>query len=205
VLPYICETACKSTSASAYLPAAIRLRALASRSGSAAAGAHRSMARSSIMEGAQLTHGFRGHHTQLSVPTPIPVDPVSRSVYVRQRLNTEPHTEAPEIPEHLLDPDAVKVVRRLRRAGHEAFLVGGCVRDLLLGIRPKDFDGAPSAHPNRVRAPFRNSRLIGRRFRLAHVFSRGGKITEVSPSRATPLDELKALPQDLLIRHDNVF
>src|SRR5207253_1260296 len=57
----------------------------------------------------------------------------------------------PEIPEELLDPDAVKVVRRLRRAGHEAYLVGGCVRDLLLGIRPKDFDVAASAHPNQVR------------------------------------------------------
>ncbi|HEX4386101.1 MAG TPA: polynucleotide adenylyltransferase PcnB [Myxococcales bacterium] len=110
----------------------------------------------------------------------------------------------PEIPEALLDPDAVKVVRRLRRAGHQAFLVGGCVRDLLLGIRPKDFDVATSAHPNEVRATFRNSRLIGRRFRLAHVFY-SGKIIEVSTFRQNPLDELQDLPQDLLIRHDNVF
>jgi poly(A) polymerase len=124
-------------------------------------------------------------------------------------LSTEPSEQAreaapPEIPEALLDPDAVKVVRRLRRAGHEAYLVGGCVRDLLLGIRPKDFDVATSAHPNEVRAIFRNSRLIGRRFRLAHVFF-GGKIIEVSTFRQNPLDELADLPQDLLIRHDNVF
>jgi hypothetical protein len=124
-------------------------------------------------------------------------------------LSTEQSEQArpsapPEIPEALLDPDAVKVVRRLRRAGHEAFLVGGCVRDLLLGIRPKDFDVATSAHPNDVRAIFRNSRLIGRRFRLAHVFF-GGKIIEVSTFRQNPLDELADLPQDLLIRHDNVF
>jgi poly(A) polymerase len=123
-------------------------------------------------------------------------------------LSTEPsdqaRTSAPEIPEALLDRDAVKVVRLLRRAGHEAFLVGGCVRDLLLGIRPKDFDVATSAHPNEVRATFRNSRLIGRRFRLAHVFF-GGKIIEVSTFRQNPLDELQDLPQDLLIRHDNVF
>jgi poly(A) polymerase len=124
-------------------------------------------------------------------------------------LSTEPSEQAqksapPEIPEALLDPDAVKVVRRLRRAGHEAYLVGGCVRDLLLGIRPKDFDVATSAHPNEVRAIFRNSRLIGRRFRLAHVFY-GGKIIEVSTFRQNPLDELTDLPQDLLIRHDNVF
>jgi poly(A) polymerase len=111
----------------------------------------------------------------------------------------------PEIPEELLDPDAVKVVRRLRRAGHQAYLVGGCVRDLLLGIRPKDFDVATSAHPQQVKETFRNSRLIGRRFRLAHVFFRGGKIIEVSTFRANPLDELQDLPSDLLIRHDNVF
>ena len=112
---------------------------------------------------------------------------------------------APEIREDLLDPDAVKVVRRLRRASHEAHLVGGCVRDLLLHIRPKDFDVATSAHPAQVKETFRNSRLIGRRFRLAHVFFRGGKIIEVSTFRANPLDELQDLPQDLLIRHDNVF
>src|SRR5213082_2921833 len=111
----------------------------------------------------------------------------------------------PEIPEDRLDPDAVKVVRRLRRAGFTAYLVGGCVRDLLLGMRPKDFDVATSAHPNQVKETFRNSRLIGRRFRLAHVFFRGGKIIEVSTFRANPLDELQDLPRDLLIRHDNVF
>ena len=120
-----------------------------------------------------------------------------------------PESRAPrgpaEIPEALLDPDAVKVVRRLRRAGYLAYLVGGCVRDLLLGMRPKDFDVATSAHPNQVKETFRNCRLIGRRFRLAHVFFRGGKIIEVSTFRANPLDELTDLPADLLIRHDNVF
>jgi Poly A polymerase head domain/Probable RNA and SrmB- binding site of polymerase A/Polymerase A arginine-rich C-terminus len=113
--------------------------------------------------------------------------------------------QKPEIPDQRLDPDAVKVVRRLRRAGFTAYLVGGCVRDLLLGMHPKDFDVATSAHPNQVKETFRNSRLIGRRFRLAHVFFRGGKIIEVSTFRANPLDELADLPQDLLIRHDNVF
>jgi poly(A) polymerase len=72
-------------------------------------------------------------------------------------------------------------------------------------MRPKDFDVATSAHPNQVKETFRNSRLIGRRFRLAHVFFRGGKIIEVSTFRKSPLDELADLPQDLLIRHDNVF
>ncbi|HYV68285.1 MAG TPA: polynucleotide adenylyltransferase PcnB [Myxococcales bacterium] len=111
----------------------------------------------------------------------------------------------PEIADERLDPDAVKVVRRLRRAGFSAYLVGGCVRDLLLGMRPKDFDVATSAHPNQVKETFRNSRLIGRRFRLAHIYFRGGKIIEVSTFRKSPLDELADLPQDLLIRHDNVF
>jgi len=111
----------------------------------------------------------------------------------------------PEIADERLDPDAVKVVRRLRRAGFTAYLVGGCVRDLLLGMQPKDFDVATSAHPNQVKETFRNSRLIGRRFRLAHVYFRGGKIIEVSTFRKSPLDELADLPQDLLIRHDNVF
>ena len=123
-------------------------------------------------------------------------------------MSSQTHSESrapPEISEELLDSDAVKVVRRLRRASHHAYLVGGCVRDLLLGIRPKDFDVATSAHPNQVKDTFRNSRLIGRRFRLAHVFFRGGKIIEVSTFRANPLDELQDLPPDLLIRHDNVF
>src|SRR5438067_6216026 len=115
------------------------------------------------------------------------------------------HKLPAEIPDDRLDPDAVKVVRRLRRPGFTAYLVGGCVRDLLLGMRPKDFDVATSAHPNEVKATFRNSRLIGRRFRLAHVFFRGGKIIEVSTFRKSPLDELADLPQDLLIRQDNVF
>jgi poly(A) polymerase len=123
----------------------------------------------------------------------------------KESHSAEAPAAAPEISEDRLDPDAVKVVRRLRREGHEAYLVGGCVRDALIGLRPKDFDIATSAHPQQVKDTFRNSRLIGRRFRLAHVFFRGGKIVEVSTFRANPLDELTDLPKDLLIRHDNVF
>jgi hypothetical protein len=115
---------------------------------------------------------------------------------------------APAIPEHLLDPDALKVVRRLRRNGFKAFLVGGCVRDLLLGLRPKDFDVATSAHPHEVKKTFGNSRPIGRRFRLVHVYFRDRKVIEVSTFRSNPLDVIvdeAELKQDLLIRHDNVF
>jgi poly(A) polymerase len=94
--------------------------------------------------------------------------------------------EGPDIEAHRLDSDAVRVVLRLRQHGHEAYLVGGCVRDLLIGREPKDFDIATSATPDEVRSLFRNSRLIGRRFRLAHVYFKGGKILEVSTFRATP-------------------
>src|SRR5262245_53250494 len=82
-----------------------------------------------------------------------------------------------------ISPNALRVLYRLREAGFEAFLVGGCVRDLLLGITPKDFDIATSALPEEVKRTFRNCRLIGRRFRLAHVFF-GREIVEVATFRA---------------------
>ena len=82
-----------------------------------------------------------------------------------------------------IDPDALGVLYRLHHHGFAAYLVGGCVRDLLLGKTPKDFDVATDAHPRQVRDLFRNSRLIGRRFRLAHVYFPGGKNIEVSTFR----------------------
>jgi poly(A) polymerase len=98
-----------------------------------------------------------------------------------------------------IDPDAMKVVRRLLQAGHEAYLVGGCVRDLYLGRSPKDFDVATSATPEAIRKAFRNSRVIGRRFKLAHVFF-GPKIIETSTFRTAPQ---QADDDDVLITHDN--
>jgi poly(A) polymerase len=140
---------------------------------------------------------------------------------------------APDLDPSALDPDALKVVYRLLQHGHQAYLVGGCVRDALLGRKPKDFDIATSAHPGEVRSVFRNCRLIGRRFRLAHVYFKGGKIIEVSTFRANPTEveeaqaELELGPtaeegespeadlpenvaeveqqEDLLITQDNVF
>ncbi len=82
-----------------------------------------------------------------------------------------------------ISPNALRVLYRLRDAGFMAFLVGGCVRDLLLGIEPKDFDVATDALPEQVRKLFRNCRLVGRRFRLAHVFF-GREIIEVATFRA---------------------
>ena len=82
-----------------------------------------------------------------------------------------------------ISPNALRVLYRLREGGFQGFLVGGCVRDLLLGIEPKDFDVATDALPEEVRKLFRNCRLIGRRFRLAHVFF-GRDIIEVATFRA---------------------
>ena len=82
-----------------------------------------------------------------------------------------------------IDPDAIKILRRLRSSGHHAYVVGGAVRDLLVGNTPKDFDIATDAQPNRIRRLFRNSRVIGRRFRLVHIFF-GPKIIEVSTFRS---------------------
>jgi len=107
----------------------------------------------------------------------------------------------PSLDRAAIDPDADRVVRKLTRAGHKAYLVGGCVRDLLVAKKPKDFDVATSATPNEIKATFRNCRIIGRRFRLAHVFF-GAKIIETSTFRANPRDEDD---HDLLIRRDNVF
>ena len=82
-----------------------------------------------------------------------------------------------------IDPDALKVLYRLHRHGFMGLLVGGSVRDLLLGRQPKDFDVGTDAHPNDVHKLFRNSRVIGRRFRLVQVFFRRSKIIEVSTFR----------------------
>jgi len=83
-----------------------------------------------------------------------------------------------------IDPDALKILYRLMRHGFKAYLVGGGVRDLLLGIKPKDYDIGTDAHPRQIKAIFRNSRIIGRRFKLVHIYFHGGKIIEVATFRA---------------------
>jgi len=118
-----------------------------------------------------------------------------------------PPEHPPEIAAERLDADALRVIARLRHMRHQAYFVGGCVRDLLLDRTPKDFDLATDAHPGEVRAIFRNCRLIGRRFRLAHVYFRGGKVLEVATFRKNPIDVAEDVPDggDLLITRDNVF
>ncbi len=87
-----------------------------------------------------------------------------------------------------VDANAIDVVEQLVHAGFEAYLVGGCVRDLLLGLTPKDFDVATNATPEEVRREFRRCRLVGRRFRIAHV-RYGRHVIEVSTFRKGQLDD----------------
>jgi poly(A) polymerase len=115
-----------------------------------------------------------------------------------------------------IDADALKVLYRLRQADHVAYLVGGSVRDLLLGRRPKDFDIGTSAHPYQVKKLFRNCWIIGRRFRLAHV-KFGAKVIEVATFRrqvqpgeeivqeGVPAPDPSTPEGQHLIHHDNTF
>ena len=109
-------------------------------------------------------------------------------------------------PEHNIsrkdiDRDTVHVLYKLKDAGHEAYLVGGAVRDLLMGRTPKDYDIATDARPNELRRIFRNSRIVGRRFKLVHVFF-GPKNVEVATLRSAvePQDQ-----GDLYVEDDNAW
>ena len=109
--------------------------------------------------------------------------------HTRKRLGkrVELGPQAHAINPDLVDERAVTVVRTLKEAGHEAYIVGGAVRDLLLGLKPKDFDVATSATPEQVKQLFRRAFIIGRRFRIVHVvFGRGREheVIEVSTFRA---------------------
>ncbi|MFN9528288.1 MAG: polynucleotide adenylyltransferase PcnB [Pseudomonadaceae bacterium] len=97
---------------------------------------------------------------------------------------------------------AISVVERLQKAGYQAYLVGGCVRDLLLDIDPKDFDVATSATPEQVRAEFRNARVIGRRFKLVHVHF-GREIIEVATFRANHPQGDEEENSNLASRHES--
>jgi poly(A) polymerase len=104
-----------------------------------------------------------------------------------------------------ISPEALKVLYRLHGAGHRAYLVGGSVRDLMLGRSPKDYDVATDARPAEIRRIFRNSRIIGRRFRLVHVLFRD-QVIEVSTFRREPdAEERGEAAEELLITSDNSF
>ena len=100
---------------------------------------------------------------------------------------------------------SLKVLYRLRKTGYRAFLCGGAVRDLMLGGSPKDFDVCTDARPHEIRRAFRNARIIGRRFRLAHVIFHD-EVVEVSTFRRTPdPDEQASGPDEMLITNDNTY
>ena len=103
-----------------------------------------------------------------------------------------------------ISPNALKVTDRLQRAGFKAYVVGGAPRDLLLGFTPKDFDVGTDATPEQVRELFRNARLIGRRFRLAHVRF-GREIIEVATFRGTGDTGERSVEDGGRVLRDNVF
>ncbi len=105
-----------------------------------------------------------------------------------------------------ISTSALKVLNRLSHAGYQAYLVGGSVRDLLLGREPKDFDVATNARPEQIRELFRNSRLIGRRFRLVHIHF-GKEVIEVSTFRAAHVEGEDAATESIAGRiiRDNAY
>jgi len=124
---------------------------------------------------------------------PVEASPINRAPRILSRAEHN-------VSRKNIDPDALKVLYRLKHSGFVAYLVGGGVRDLLLERQPKDFDVGTSAHPQQVRKLFRNCFIVGRRFRLAHVRF-GRKVIEVSTFRRAAEPE----EGDTLIRRDNTF
>lgn len=104
----------------------------------------------------------------------------------------KPIRQSIKFDKKFLDKDALKVVKTIHKAGFEVYLVGGCVRDLLLGLEPKDFDVATNAKPEQVHKLFKRSRLIGRRFRLVHVMFSARKFIEVATFRSGQVQTAKS-------------
>jgi poly(A) polymerase len=126
------------------------------------------------------------------------VSPNSKSVILPR--------DAHNISRSLIDENSLKVLYRLRNHGYRAYLVGGSVRDLLLGRQPKDFDVGTDATPDQVRKLFRNCRLVGRRFRLAHIMFGRNCLIEVATFRRKPEpDEVPAAVDGGLHFAENVF
>ncbi|MDC6455935.1 polynucleotide adenylyltransferase PcnB [Candidatus Pseudothioglobus singularis] len=101
----------------------------------------------------------------------------------------------------LIDQDALKIVKKMTNSGYETYLVGGCIRDILLGYKPKDFDIATSATPEQINKLFKRSRIIGRRFKLVHIMFSARKFIEVATFRA---GNLKTSSDGLVLR-DNYY
>ncbi|WP_194720868.1 polynucleotide adenylyltransferase PcnB [Noviherbaspirillum malthae] len=133
---------------------------------------------------------------------------------IKRILGVKKKTESPNQPailgpnDHginpqLLSPNAVRVTQTLQEAGFKAFVVGGAVRDLLLGVKPKDFDVATNATPEQVKRLFRRAFIIGRRFQIVHVMF-GQEIIEVTTFRSTSADNAPKDEHGRVLR-DNTF
>ncbi|MCE9499073.1 MAG: polynucleotide adenylyltransferase PcnB [Leptospira sp.] len=138
------------------------------------------------------------------------------SIFSRKPLKVENILQYPEgkryykdyhiIRKNLIDEEALKIIHRLNKFGYKAYLVGGGVRDILLGRKPKDFDVVTSATPNQIKGVFNNCRIIGKRFKIVHVLFKGNVI-EVSTFRSLPEYKLgkPKSDQDYLIKRDNKY
>ena len=132
----------------------------------------------------------------------------SRSVSNTGAPNTL-HSGQHSLSAKKISPGARKVVEQLSSDGYQAYLVGGCIRDLMMGLKPKDFDVATDATPEQVKQSFRRSRIIGRRFQIVHV-RMGSEIIEVTTFRAhhtekkNHRDKSQHSSKGMLLR-DNIF
>jgi poly(A) polymerase len=111
---------------------------------------------------------------------------------IRQKVNFD---------KKLLDQDAVKILKKLNKSGYPSYLVGGCIRDILLGHKPKDFDIVTNATPEQIQKLFKRSRIIGRRFKLVHIIFSARKFIEVATFRA---GKVKTSNDGLVLR-DNYY
>jgi len=129
----------------------------------------------------------------------------------RSKNSSQPITvlgaQESQIDPKQVDKDAYNVIQQLVKAGYEAYMVGGSVRDLMLGRKPKDYDIATNARPEQVRRLFKYSRVIGRRFKLVHVYIRGKDPIEVSTFRANMSEKRakKSTDDKGVLMNDNVY
>lgn len=141
--------------------------------------------------------------------TPAQPKEAKANVPVASSNSTAIHRSEHSISRNDISENALKVLYRLHKSGHKAYLVGGGVRDLLLGLKPKDFDIATDATPEQVKKLFRNCRLVGRRFRLAHILF-GRDIIEVATLRGHHSEEeteknTSSQSQEGMLLRDNVY
>ncbi|GAB6141060.1 polynucleotide adenylyltransferase PcnB [Methylosoma difficile] len=139
------------------------------------------------------------------LPSANPQETVEAELPVAEKFRIYPRSEH-VISRSRISDNALKVLYRLQKEGYDAYLVGGCVRDLLLGREPKDFDVVTNADPEQIKKVFRNCRIIGRRFRLAHVHF-GGEVIEVATFRGASenASDKQILDKEGRLLRDNVY